>query len=133
MPTNTAATAARQTHLQVPHSIRKTITFETAADTEIGTLPAGAVIDPALSSVLIKTAFNAATTNTIDVGTAADDNLYATALAAGSVARVPFDEFTASNVLSADTTLTVTYDQSGTAATAGEAEVVVVYHVDNDG
>ncbi|MEM7289641.1 MAG: hypothetical protein AAF412_04590 [Pseudomonadota bacterium] len=133
MATGTAATAARQYHQQMVHYCRKTVTFEDSGAVTVGILPAGAVIVPDLSYVVVTTAFNAGTTNTVHVGSSADNDLYATALAAGSIASVKFDEMSASNLLSADTTITATYNQTGTAATAGSAEVVVAYIPDNDG
>lgn len=132
MPTNTAATTARQYHQAVIHYLRKQITFEDTTVT-VGILPAGALLLKLQSSANVTTAFDAGTSNTIHVGTTADNDLYATGLAAGTVAQVPFDEFTAGNLLSADTTITATYNKSGTAPTAGSAEIVVAYTVDNDG
>ena len=133
MATGTAGTAARQYHQTMVHYLRKTVTFEDDAAVTVGILPEGAVIVPDLSYAVVTTAFNAATTNTLHVGSSGDNDLFATALAMGSIASVKFDEMTASNLLSADTTITATYNQSGTAATAGSVEVIVAYIPDNDG
>jgi hypothetical protein len=132
MATNTAGTVARDFNKQMVHYLRKTIDFGDTTAVTVGVVPAGSLILKT-SSVNVITAFNAGTTNTIDVGTTADDDLYASALAGGTIASVAFDEFTASNRLSADTTITATYNTSGTAATAGEAEVIVLFIPDNDG
>lgn len=132
MATNTAGSVARDFNKQMVHYLRKTLTFEDGEVT-VGVVPSGALILKAQSSANVTTAFNAGTTNTIHVGTSADNDLFATALAGGSVAQVPFDEFTAGNLASADTTITATYNQAGTAPTAGSAEIIVAYIPDNDG
>lgn len=92
----------------------------------IGTVPSGATILKAISGVQVNVAFNAGSTNVIDVGTTANDDLYATDLAGGSIAFVPLDE-AVTQVLSEDTTFTVTYAQSGTAASAGSGKAVICY------
>lgn len=132
MATGTRGTTARQYHQTMVHYLRKTIAFGDGTVT-VGIIPAGALILKNLSSVNVTTAFNAGTTNTLHVGTAADDDLYATALALGAVAQVDFDEFTASNLVTADTTIEATYNQSGTAPSAGSAEIIVAFIPDNDG
>jgi hypothetical protein len=132
MATNTAGTTARDFNKQMVHYLRKTLSFEDGEVT-VGILPAGALLLKAQSSVNVTTAFNAGTTNTVHVGTSADNDLFATALAGGSVAQVPFDEYTAANLMTADTTITATYNKSGTAPTAGSAEVIVAFIPDNDG
>ena len=94
---------------------------------KIGTIPAGAVVIGAI--VDIETAFNAATTNVLIVGTESDDDHY---VAAGDV-----DETTEAGTLvadkseavSADTAVYAKYTQTGTAATAGKARVTVLYAV----
>jgi len=124
---------AREFASQQVHYLRKGITFsDSGSAVDIGVIPAGSLILKPLSGVQVETAFNAGTTNTIDVGTSADPNLYGTALAATAVAFVPLDEAVGMTV-SADTTMTVTYNQTGTAASAGAAEVVIAYIPDNDG
>lgn len=132
MATNTAGSTARDFSKQMVHYLRKTITFEDGEVT-VGVVPSGALILKAQSSVNVTTAFNAGTTNTVHVGTSADNDAFATALAGGSIAQVAFDEFSAENLVSSDTTITATYNQSGTAPTAGSAEVIVAFIPDNDG
>lgn len=121
------AAPARQYHTQQVHYLCKAFTFaNSGVAVEIGTLPAGATIIRPISGVQINTAFNAGTTNVIDIGTAADDDLYATDLAGGTVTFVPLDE-NVSLTVAADTTLIVTYSQSGTAATAGAGVAIIAY------
>ena len=116
---------ARVLPYQAVHYIENTLTFDSGVVT-IGTLPAGAVILRAISGAQVNVAFNAASTNVIDIGTTANDDLFATDLAGGTIAFVPFDE-AVTQLLAADTTFTATYAQSGTAATAGSARIVISY------
>ena len=116
---------ARIYHTQQVHYIKNTLTFDSGVVT-IGTVPAGATVLRAISGAQVNVAFNAGTNNLIDIGTTANDNLYATDLAGGTIAFVPFDE-AVTQVISADTTFTATYAQTGTAATTGSATIVISY------
>jgi hypothetical protein len=116
---------ARVYHTQQVHYVKATLNFNSGVVT-IGTLPAGATILRAISGAQVNVAFNAASTNVIDIGTTANDDLFATDLAGGTIAFVPFDE-AVTQVLAADTTFTATYAQTGTAATAGSATIVICY------
>ena len=136
MATNTAGVDARVAPWQMVHYMRKTVNYN---DTDIATgvgfknyLPSGASIQWVM--VKIKTAFNAGTTNVLTVGQNASS--YNDMVAAADV-----DESTteASMVLrGADLTISsdvrpfITYTQTGTAATAGVAEVVIAYIPAND-
>jgi hypothetical protein len=136
MATNTTGTVAREYDMQVLHFIRRSVSFDTpliSTDDTIlvGVLPAGAVIYDAI--VKVSTAFNAATTNYINVGIAGDDD--------GIVDEGDLDltaaEWQSSRrgcdlTITSDTPVYVTYDQSGTAATTGAAEIIVAYIPDND-
>lgn len=136
MGTNTTGTDARQYEQQVLHFIRRQITFDTFligtdASVKVGTLPAGAVIYDAI--VKISTAFNAGTNNYINVGVEGDDD----AILDQDDVDATAAEWQSSRrgcdlTLTADTPVYVTYDQSGTAATAGVAEIIVAYIPDND-
>jgi hypothetical protein len=129
-------TDAREYPMQVLHFLRRSISFDsqfisTDDFTRVGTLPAGAVIYDAI--VKVTTAFNAGTTNYINVGIVGDDD--------GIVDEGDLDltaaEWQSSRrgcdlTFTADTPVYVTYDQSGTAATTGVAEIIVAYIPDND-
>lgn len=118
---------ARVPTQQVVGYLRKNVTFaDNGSAVVVGTLPAGAQIHKAASGVFVNTAFNAGTTNVLDIGTTANDDLYGTDLALGSIAFVPLDEAVSMKV-AADTTITATVALSGTAATAGDAEVVICF------
>lgn len=121
---------------QLVHYLRKTVTF---ADSGISTgisfaneLPAGSSIMFAL--VKIKTAFNAATTNVLTVGqnsTSYNDivnstDIDETVTGAAMILRG------CTLALASAALPYVKYTQSGTAATAGVAEVTIAYTVNND-
>lgn len=137
MATGTAGTAARATHLQVVHFIRRGITFADRATTVVvGILPAGAVIVPAISGVYVGEVFNAGTNNRLDIGASTDSgtNNYATLLTLLGIGYITLDEMTtASPVLTADTTVSAYVDVTGSTPTTGQAEIVIAYIPDNDG
>jgi len=127
MPTNTAATNARLYHTDQVHYLAKDFTFaDDGSVLSLGYLPAGAVIIKPMSGVAVHVAFNAGTTNVLDIGTAANDDLYGTDLALGSIAFVPLDE-AVSMAVAADTLVTATVDLTGTAATTGSGTVIIAY------
>lgn len=120
---------ARQTHMQNVHYFRKRVNYNDVGigtGVVFGTLPAGAMI--VSQNVRVSTAFNAATTNALNVGTAAGGTqLFTDAATAG--ARSP----TIANLTFAtDTDLYVQYAQTGTAATAGVADIVIGFAPNND-
>jgi hypothetical protein len=138
MATNSAGTTARAYSKQMVHYLRLGVTFaDNGVAKTIGTIPAGSIILQPISGVFVNTVFNAGSTNVIDIGTTADDDLYATDIALGTKAFVALDEAaTATGVnawlLAADTTFVATVALSGTAATTGAAEVIIAYVPDND-
>ena len=103
--------------------------------TVVATLPANSQIYQI--AVDVTTAFNAGTTNTLDVGDGVTADKYADALAAGAQARVlaTSDVSQIGNLVdigASDVDVTVTYNQTGTAATAGAATVTVLYLQDRN-
>ena len=134
MPTNTPGSTARELSFQAVHYMRKSITFaDDGTAVTVGVLPAGALIHKDMSGVAVTQAFDAGTTNTLNVGTAADGDLFGTLLAVGATTFVPLDETVGGYLVTEDTTITATVVLTGTAATAGTAEVVIAYIPDNDG
>lgn len=134
MATGTAGSTARQYHQQMTHYLRGAVAYNTVASGEtvsLGTIPSGAVITSV--DVLVETAFNAGTTNVLIVGNASDDDAY---LAAGDVDETATGltrYSTKGAKVSADTEILAEYTQSGTAASAGAATIIVHYVPDNDG
>ena len=98
--------------------------------TTIATLPANSQIFQITLDVT--TAFDAGTTNTIDFGDGTTADKYADALAAGSLARVlaTSDVSQITNLVdvgTSDVQVVATYNQSGSAASAGAATATVLY------
>jgi len=99
-------------------------------ETVVATLPANSQIYQI--AVDATTAFDAGTTNTLDLGDGTTADKYADALALGSQARVlaTSDVSQIGNLIdigTSDVDITATYNQSGSAATAGAATVTVLY------
>lgn len=120
---------ARLLHTQQAHYFRKRVNYNDAgiaAGVFFGTIPAGAMIIQ--QNVRVNTAFNAGTTNALNVGTTAGGTqLFTDAATAG--ARSPA---VANLSFATDTDLYVSYAQTGTAATAGQADIVIEYVPNND-
>lgn len=88
-------------------------------------------------TVDVTTAFDAGTTNTLDIGDGTTADKFADALALGSAARVlaTSDVSQIGNLIdigTSDVAVTTTYNQSGSAATAGAATVTVLYIQNNN-
>jgi hypothetical protein len=120
---------SRQYHHQHVTYFRKRVNFNDSAigtGVVFGTLPAGAMI--IAQNVRVTTAFNAGTTNALNVGTTAGGTqLFTDAATAG--ARQP----TIANLsFATDTDLFVQYAQTGGAATTGIADIVISYAPNND-
>jgi hypothetical protein len=121
MATGTAATTARQLATQQTHYLRCGITYaDNGLVKTVGIIPAGSQMINLTSGVYIREVFNAGTTNVLDIGTTADDDLYATATNVNTW------------YVTVDTTITATVALSGTAATTGQAEIIIAYIPDND-
>lgn len=115
-------------------NIRRTVYFAdatNAANTNgvaIGTLEAGCI--PLYVHVYVPTAFDAGTTNTLNVGVVGTTAGYAAA-ASTLVGATGFKGNLTSTLtgvpLAADTTIYAKYGQTGTAATVGTAIVIVTF------
>jgi hypothetical protein len=131
MATGTAATQARQYHTSQVHYLRKAIAYTDGATAVItvGVIPAGATV--IRGGVVVTTAFNAGTTNVLDIGTSADDDGFATDLALGTIGVISADEMATTNdaYVTSDTTIVATLALSGTAASAGAGFVWIEYLV----
>lgn len=116
--------------------IRRTIDLALATNPAYATngvpicgLEAGAV--PLHCHVTVQTAFNAATTNTLDVGTTADPDGFATAattLAGATGFKGNLTGALTGIPLEANTVVYAKFGQTGTAATTGKA-IVILYFV----
>lgn len=128
MPTNTRGTTARQLYTEQVHYLMEPISFDGPTTVSLGYLPAGAVVTASGTSVA--TAFNAGTTNNLDIGITGSLNTYGDNIALGS-AGVKNGTITATAhaVIAADTEVFATVQLAGTAASAGAAEVWLQYHI----
>jgi len=125
---------ARVMHYQTLHYFRKRINYNDpglAAGVYFGTLPAGAMINTVHARV--NTAFNAGTTNPLNVGTTATGGEILPAATFTATTGVK-DGTAAARALSfaTDTDLYISYVPTGTAATAGQADVLLTYAPNND-
>jgi hypothetical protein len=126
---------AREFHTQQIHYLRKSIAYNSTFPVIVGVIPAGATIVKPISGIQVNTAFNAATTNVLDIGESSptdNDDLYGTDMALGTATFVPIDE-AVNLTVAANTVITCTYAQTGAAATGGAGEVIIAYIPDNDG
>jgi len=125
--------SARQYHTRQVHYLSKAVTYSDAGIAGGSTvkfnngLPANAFITE--SYVRVKTAFNAATTNVLTVGTnsATTNDI----VAAGDVNEASTQMFVVAGVgvlnTSAPLEVYVKYTQTGTVATTGAADIVIGY------
>lgn len=128
-----------QTENNVTHFLRKKLTYANAAGTySLGWVPPEASI--LRGGVVVHTAFNAGTNNQLDIGyrnggdsETDDTDEYATDLALGTPAIVPFDATAAVLHFPKGAEIVCVLDVTGTAAGTGNAVVWVEYIVDNDG
>lgn len=127
---------ARQLHTQQVHYIRKRVNWNDSnisTGVVCGTLPAGALL--LYAAVRVNTAFNAATTNVLQMGTTATGGeILANAVVLGGATG--FKTASSGTAFAAqfasDTDVYVSYTQTGTAATAGQGDLVVAYCPNND-
>lgn len=134
MATGTAAQASRHYHTHQTHYLFKEFTYADDGSTlEMGYVPAGGYV--IRGGVIVKVAFNAGSTNVLDIGTADDPDGFATDLALGTIGVIAADEMATTNdaYCSADTKITCSVDLTGTAASAGTGCAWVEYIVPNNG
>lgn len=130
MATGTAGTAAREYHTAQVHYLTRAFTYaDDGLALSMGFIPAGAYV--IRGGVCVKTAFNAGSTNVLDIGTVADDDGFATDLALGTVGVIAADEMATTNdfYVTVDTEIKCTVDLTGTAATTGAGLAFIEYIV----
>jgi hypothetical protein len=127
---------ARELHTQQLHYIRKKVNFNDAGISTgvvVGTIPANSIL--VYACAVITTAFNAATTNVLQLGTTATGGeiLANAVVLAGATGYKTATSGTAfALVPAADTDIYASYTQTGTAATAGVGYLVLGYVPNND-
>jgi hypothetical protein len=128
MATNTAGTVARELSFQAIHYLRLDIDEASGVGPfTIGVIPAGSVILKPISGVQVNVAFSG-TSPVLDIGTAANDDLYGTDLDLdAAVDFVPLDEAVTMKV-AVDTELIATIDLDTPAgAEDGAATIIIAY------
>jgi hypothetical protein len=136
MATGTAGDAARKLHTQQVHYLRKRITFADYGTTvTVGTIPPKASVIG--GGVHIVTAFNSSGTDLLDVGYVGATTVvaaYASALTLAAVGFIALDDLATTTNIQGTVShrVTCTPTQSVADATAGVADVIISYVVDND-
>lgn len=124
------AAPARKTQYQVTHEISRTVSYNTpgiTAGVEVGTIPAGAVLDKTV--VLTSTAWNGTTSVALSVGSTATGTQYIngtdvrTAIARADTV-VPA---AAAGPLAADQIVYASVVFGGTTGSAGSSTVILYY------
>jgi hypothetical protein len=119
--------------MQAVHFLRKTIGYAMNGKTvDVGVLPAGAVMVRAASGVVITTAFNGDTTNTVTIGPSTDTDLWATGSSLATLGFVVNDA-AVTQLIGASDVLVQAVVTSTASASAGSAEIVIAYIPDIDG
>ena len=110
-------------------AITTTVAYTDTSAVTIGTLPADAQIVDV--NIDVTTAFNAGTTNTVTVGKTGSAAAFVASTSVGSAGRASVATtgvYSAwADTGSAEVDATVTFSQTGTAASAGAARVTIVY------
>ena len=133
MATNDSAQphTGREYHTEQVHYVSCPIVYTTLSYV-IGRLPAGALVIDA--AVVVTTGFAGGTPQTLDIGTTADGDGFATALVITSAGRKVADELATSDDLYIATETNVTATLSAGATTsAGAGYVYVAYIMANRG
>jgi hypothetical protein len=129
---------ARRYHQSMTHYLYREVAFNTpgiasANTVEVGTLPQGAQV--LATSIAVTTAFNAGSTNVLVVGIDTDDDALVAAggvdETAVGVTRVVPATLAGKVAPSSNEIVYARYTQTGTAASAGAATIVVEYVVNN--
>lgn len=129
MATDTAGTAAREFHTAQVHYLAADVAYSdgNGATITLGTVPAGSYI--LRGGIAVTTAFDAGTTNTLDIGVTGTATAFASAIALGTAGVIAADDMatTTKSLSSADIAVIATLHLTGTAATAGAGRVWVEY------
>ena len=110
-------------------AVTTTIAYTDSTAVTIATIPANSqIVD---INIDVTTAFNAATTNTVTVGKTGSAAAFVASTSVGTAGRASVATtgvYSAwADTGSSDVSATITYSQTGTAASAGAARVTIVY------
>ena len=110
-------------------AVTTTFAYTDSTAVSIAVIPAGAqIVD---INIDVTTAFNAASTNTVTVGKTGSAAAFVASTSVGTAGRASVATtgvYSAwADTGSSDVSATITYSQTGTAASAGAARVTIVY------
>lgn len=128
MATGTAGDVGQEYPQNMVHFLAKSIDYTDDGSTiTLGVIPPGAAV--IRGGVVVTTAFNAGSTNVLDIGTSGDTDGFATDLALGTVGVIVADEMATTNdaYSTSASTIQCVVDLTGTAATTGAGIVWVEY------
>jgi hypothetical protein len=117
---------ARDAGYQNVQYFRKRVQFTDTVLTTRFRIPAGAIILLPLSGVDVQTVFNAGTNNRVQIGDASGASKYGLNVSLAAVGFVPI-AVAVGHKVAVETDIIVTLDVSGTAATTGDAEVILAF------
>lgn len=96
------------------------------ATVSAGVLPAGAIIHPAISGVVVSEAWDSGTSDELSIGLAGDLDAFAVDLDISTAGFIPLNGV-GPFVLAADTEVIATIVSDGAAATEGEGVIVIAF------
>lgn len=114
-------------HTKQTHYLVKEFSYTDTGTITIGKVPANSIVINA--GVVVATAFDSGTSNTLDIGTDGDSNGFATLLDLTTAGVIQADELATSNDVyaSAEDTLVAVHTATGTAASAGSGYIFVEF------
>lgn len=130
-----SSVVARDASEQQVHYIRKRYTFADVATTvTVGKIPAGASVVG--GGVHVVTAFNATTTNVVNIGfigATTDASGYASALTTAAVGFIVMDDLGSTKNIqgTVEHTITAAPTETGAASSAGVADIIITYITGN--
>lgn len=129
MATNTAGTNAHELSFAAIHYIRYNLVETSPASFVVGTLPAGAVLIPALSGVFVNVLFSG-TDPAVDLGVTGSLTLFASALDLdAALGYVTVDEMSGDTCkVLVDTPVVATYVASTPTTGVGDATIILAYY-----
>ena len=121
-----ANTTARDAGFQNVQYYRKRIQYTDGVLTWKFKIPAGAIILAPISGVDVQTVFNFGTNNRVQIGDASNASKYGLNVSLAALGFAPM-AVAVGHKVTVDTDIVFTVDNSGTAATTGDAELVLAY------
>jgi hypothetical protein len=125
MPLNNQ-TPARDAGYQNVQYFRKRVQFSDTTTTFTFRIPAGSIILAPISGVDVQTVYNAGTNNRVQIGIAGAVSKYGLNVSMAALGFAPM-AVAVGHKVTVDTDVLFTIDVTGTAATTGDAELVLAF------